>query len=341
MAGDSVEISVRGNWTRVPALSVGENTIIITGRYVRMAAVHDEDWSESELKDPAACVRLLKDPESGRPLADIFTFTQKLPATEPRYAYAREWESIAAVRLATFRGWWEALPQETRKNVRRSKKRGVVVRLSEFDEDLVRSIIEVNNDSPVRQGRRFPHYGKSLDQVKRDYSGFLDRSDFIAAYAGSELIGFLKLVYRGDIASVLQLLVKARHSDKRPANALIAKAIELCEAKRVQYLTYAKFNYGNKRHDSLAQFKTRNGFKEILMPRYYVPLTRWGAFCMKAKLHRGALGNLPGPVIDVGLAVRAKWYDVWQSTSRCSSTVEQPYRNRPTERSTPPAGSNP
>src|SRR5437773_2109408 len=80
-------------------------------------------------------------------------------------------------------------------------------------------------------------------KVKKDQSSFLDRSDFICAHLADELIGFLKLVYRGETASILQLLPKASHNDKRPANALVAKAVERCEARAVSYLTYGMFNY--------------------------------------------------------------------------------------------------
>src|SRR5438552_1655252 len=83
------------------------------------------------------------------------------------------------------------------------------------------------------------------------------------------------------------------HHDKRPANALIAKAVEICEAKGVRYLTYGNFHYGNKGIDRLLEFKIRNGFEAILMPRFYVPLTLKGALCMRLRLHRGLLGILP------------------------------------------------
>ena len=99
--------------------------------------------------------------------------------------------------------------------------------------------MEINNESPLRQGRRLPHFGKSFEEVKKDYSSFLDRSDFICANHGTELIGILKVVYRGDIASILQLLVKSRHQDKRPANALLARAMEICEARASRALPTA------------------------------------------------------------------------------------------------------
>ena len=304
------EISVKGAWVKVPALQVDRATIIIQGSWLKVASIHDEAWLETEIADPQLCVRRLGEqgPHGARP--DIFTFSQKLPATSPKYAYPLEWDSIAAIPLDSFEQWWENLPQESRKNVRRSRKRGIVVKVKEFDDELVRGIVEVNNDSRLRQGRRFTHYGKSFDQVKKDHSSFLDRSDFICAYSGDEFVGFLKIVYRGGIASILQLLAKAAHYDGRPTNALIAKAVELCAARKISYVTYGMFNYGNKQESSVVEFKVRNGFREIRVPRFYVPLTRWGALCLKLKLHRGLIGILPHRIISFGLVARAKWYDV-------------------------------
>jgi hypothetical protein len=340
MEGDSIEISVKGHWVTVPALKINGDSVIITGRWVKMAAVHDEEWSEKEIECPELYVETLKDNRSQGLKADIFTFTQKPSAPAPRYSYPLEWDSVAVVHLKTFQDWWQSLPQETRKNVRRSQKRGVVVKVMQFDDELIKGIGEVNNDSPVRQGRRYTHYGKSLDQVRKDHSGFADRSDFIFAYLDSQVIGFLKVVYRGEVASILQLTPKASHHDKRPANAMLAKAIELCEARKISCLTYGMFNYGNKRDTPITEFKIRNGFVEVLVPRFYVPLTALGEFSMKLKLHRGILGILPPRVIAVGVAVRTKWYDLRLLMSRCSSMLERPNSNRQMGRSNPPAGSN-
>jgi hypothetical protein len=308
MEDGKLEISVKGDWVQVPALQVNGTNILVRGRWLKVASVHDEAWLEAELEDPELCIKRLKEKKAGAFRADIFIFTQKIPAITPKYSYPLEWESVAAIPLTTFQNWWEKLPQESRKNVRRSQKRGVVVKVKNFDDDLIRGIMEVNNDSPVRQGRRFTHYGKTFDQVKKDYSAFLGRSDFICAYSGDELIGFLRIVYRGDVASMLQLLAKASHYDGRPTNALIAKAVELCEVKKMAYLTYGQFTYGNKRDSSVVDFKVRNGFQEILVPRFCVPLTKWGALCLKFKFHRGLLGILPQNVLAFALNTRAKWY---------------------------------
>ena len=340
MADDIIEISVKGKWVRLPALVVNGKTIVVRGKWIKVAAIHDEEWLESEFADPELCIGKLRQ-ASPRP-ADIFTFTQRPPTTNPKYDYPFERASIAVADVRDFKSWWEKLPQETRKNVRRAEKRGVVIRVQEFNDDLIRGIAEVQNETPVRQGRRYPHYGKTFDEVKRDHSGFVDRSDFISAYSCGEFIGFLKLVYRGEVASILQLNSKISHYDKRPSNALLAKAVELCSSKGVSYLTYGNFNYGNKGDSSLRDFKIRNGFREILVPRFYVPLTAWGELCVRAKLYRGLMGILPSFMIRALIRMRANWYDRrTRFMSRCSSMSEQPNRNRPMERSTPPAGSNP
>lgn len=320
----SVEISVRGKWTTVPALDVSGNKLIVHGRRVKRAVVQDEEWLDCEVNDPELCVQALKDQTSGGLQADIFTFTQMPPHTDPQYAYPFEWDSVAVASTARFKDWWESLPQASRKNVRRAQKRGVTVSVCQLDDELIAGLVDLNNDSPVRQGRRYSHYGKSFDQVRKDQSSFLGRCDFIGAYFGNELVGFLKLVYRGQTASILQLLPKASHADKRPANALLAKAVELCEEKGISHLTYGLYNYGNKGDSPLREFKIRNGFREMLVPRYYVPLTRKGRLCMKLRLHRGLVGILPQSIIRLGVAARSHWHHFKHPFSRRSLMAERP-----------------
>jgi hypothetical protein len=338
MAGVNIEISVRGEWVRVPALDIDGNIITVKGKWIRIAAIHDEWWLKTEIDDPATCVRKLKAQKS-QLRADIFTFTQKVPGSSPKYPYVFESESVAAARTSSFKTWWESLPQESRKNVRRSQKRGVVVRLEEFNDELIGGIAGVNNDSPIKQGERNVHCGKSLALVRKDHESFRERSDFICAYFENEMIGYLKVVYRGEVAAILNLGVKVSHSDKRPANALIAAAVKRCEQEGVSYLTYGLYNYGNKRHSPLCEFKARNGFKEMLTPRFYLPLSLWGEISMKAKLHRGLIGILPNRLIQMGIHTRTRWYNFRQSLSRCSLMSERPTRTRQMERSIPPAGS--
>ncbi len=335
-----VEIRVKGQWVQEPAIDVNGRKLFASGRWLRTARVRSDEMMVNELENPEQYIEKLKDDGNRVLKADIFTFAQKIPVTHPKYPYPMEWESVAAVHLVSFNGWWQSLPQETRKNVRRSQKRGVVVTVKEFDDDLIQGIRGVNDDSPLRQGMRNAYYGKSSEETRKLYGEFVGRCDFICAYLGDELIGFLHLVYRGDVASILNLTTKPSHFDKRPANALMAKAAEVCQSRGVSYITYGLYNYGNKHDSPLREFKVRNGFREILVPRYFVPLTRWGRLCMKAKLHKGLVGILPHSVITVGVRARALWYNSAAFISRCSSTTERPNRNRQMERSSPPAGSS-
>jgi hypothetical protein len=306
---ETIEIGVRGQWIEVPALRVNNQTIIVTGRRIKIATLHEEEWLEKELVDAEACVAKLKEHASALP-ADILCFSQKVPDILPRYEYAMEMRSIAVAEVGDFKTWWEELPQETRKNVRRAQKRGVVVAVKDFNAEVIKGIAEVQNETPLRQGKKYFHYGKSFEQVKRDHSAFLDRSDFICAYFENELIGFLKLVYRGKVASVLQLNSKGSHYDKRPSNALLAKAAELCEARGIAHLTYGQFNYGNKQQTPLRDFKMRHGFREMLLPTYNIPITPWGHVCVRTKLYRGWIDILPHSLITLGLNARSRWYNL-------------------------------
>jgi hypothetical protein len=303
-----IEISIRGQWVPVPALHAHGHTIVVQGSWLKIAAVHDEEWLEQEFSDPEACIATLRDlsPEQ-RP--DIFTFTQKVPNAAPRYDFSREWDSAAVASFSSFDQWWNELPRETRKNVRRAQKRGVEIRTHEFNEELIHGIAAIQNECAVRQGRRYQHFGKTLDQVRRDHRSFVGRCDFITAHFENQIIGVLKLVYRQNVASIMQINSMTAHYDKRPANALLAKAVELCAASGVSHLVYGKFNYGNKDHSGLREFKSRHAFHNLHLPRYYVPLTRWGQLAVSLRAYCDLHQILPGPLLNTAVKLRAKWYD--------------------------------
>ena len=126
--GKMMEVAVRGEWREVPSIVVRGQTLIVTGDWIRFASLHSEDWVEDELKDPAACVDTFrKNPKA--PRADILRFSQKVAEPIRRYQYPFEMRSIAVAEVADFDKWWMSLPQETRKNARRSQKRGVVIKV--------------------------------------------------------------------------------------------------------------------------------------------------------------------------------------------------------------------
>jgi hypothetical protein len=315
---------VRGKWHTYPAIEVQDRLIAITGKWLRKAVVHGEARQEFPLRDPAAAIEILRK-QRGRLRADLFTFAQQLPITQVEHDYPVTWDSHAVIWIKDFDSWWNGLPSSTRKNIRRSEKGGVVVSTHAFDDDLLKGIASINDAAPVRQGRSNYHYGKKMDELRREFGSYLDRSAFICALVDGEMVAFLKLVYQGETASVLNLGVKPAHAIRASADAsattsenryrgvarvLIAKAVELCAAKGIRCLRYGLFNYGNKQASSLREFKTLNGFVEARVPRYYVPLTRWGTLCIRLNLHRGLLGVLPTRVIALAVALRTRWHSV-------------------------------
>ncbi|HEY4282953.1 MAG TPA: hypothetical protein VGM62_07795, partial [Chthoniobacterales bacterium] len=210
----------------------------------------------------------------------------------------------------TYEDWWEnKLPQVTRKNVRRGHKRGVRVEIAEFNDALVQGISCIYNETPVRQGRRFPHYGKDLATVRKENSTYLDRSDFIGAYFQEELIGFIKLVYVNSLARIMQIVALDRHADKRPTNILIAKAVEICCEKNLTHLIFGKYVYGKKVSSPVTEFKRRSGFEKLSFPVYYFPLSGKGRLAIALKLHLGLRNLIPDKLMDSLLRYRSTLYN--------------------------------
>jgi len=302
------EIKVAGKTVEVPAVNVGNQTVIITGRFLRRASVKDEDWLETEaVSSPAAFTTMLQE----APLCpDIFSFAQRVPDVVPRWTYPMEWDNVAAIPLANgFENWWEnRVPQETRKNTRRAAKRGVTTQIVQLNDDVIRGLMEINNESPVVQGKRSRHYGKDFETVKRDYSSFPDRSDYIAAYCGEEFVGLVWLVGMGQVVTICQLCTKTKHYDKRPANALMARTVEFCCEQGYLYLTYGKYLYGKGTESSLMEFKRRLGFEKVMVPRYYIPLTVRGRLAIRMRLHLGLTNLLPRRLILTLLQLRSRYY---------------------------------
>lgn len=307
MKSSFVEIRVEGKTLQVPCAAIQGRTVISTGRWVKTAAVQDEEILEGEpVEDPEAMVAELK--RQGLK-ADIFSFGQTLLETKPKFSYPMEWDNAAVIPTKDYVEWWEKrLPQESRRNVRRAAKMGVTTRVVPFDDELVKGIVEIYNETTVRQGRRFWHYGKSFEVVKKESGTNPERSEFIGAYFDNKLVGFIKLTYANRCGHIIFILSKVEHADKRPTNALIAKAVEVCAERGMEYLTYCKYVYGKNDNSPLTEFKRRNGFEKLLYPRYQVPLTLKGRLVLKFNLHHGLKNLLPRRAIEILLKVRARFY---------------------------------
>jgi hypothetical protein len=312
------EVRSAGKAFYAPSVVICGRTVVVTGKRIRMAQVKDEEVVEGvTVAAPETFIAKLKESELK---ADLFTFAQRPPEITPKYGYHLEWENWAVAATTSFNEWWEnRLPQETRKNVRRAAKRGVVVKIVPLDDNFVKGVHRIYNETPVRGGRFFWHFGKDVETVKRGLTTYLDRSDFIGAYWNEELIGFIKIVYVDDIANLIHIISMNEHYDKRPMNALIAKAMELCQEKGISQLVYGRFVYGNNRQGSFVEFKRRNGFEQVNFPRYYVPLSLKGKVFVNLRLYRGLGGLIPEPFLQPLLRFR-NWYCKAISTKPHSAT---------------------
>jgi hypothetical protein len=84
-----------------------------------------------------------------------------------------ERDSIAVLPITSYSHWWEKqIDSSVSNKVRKVQKKGVVIRLTDFNDELVQGITEIFNQIPIWQGRRFLHYGKSFDTIKRQLSRF-------------------------------------------------------------------------------------------------------------------------------------------------------------------------
>jgi hypothetical protein len=226
-----------------------------------------------------------------------------------------EYESIAALRIHSYDHWWNnQIKTAARNKLRKSQKAGLEVREAVFDDDFVRGMVIIFNETPIRQGRRFWHYGKDFDTVKRQFSRFLFREDVIGAYYRGELIGFVMLADAGQYGVLGQIISLVQHRDKATNNALIAKAVEVCARKGLPYLVY-----GLWANSSLVDFKRYSGFEEAKLPRYFVSITQKGKLALRLGVHRDWKAIVPDRIKSPLKQLRRSWHG-WQAKRRGVAT---------------------
>ena len=281
--------------------------ILISGRLLRTAQLAGDGYESIE--SPEAAIDHVR---NGHDRADLFTFMQIMPDVVPKFSYAMEWDNLAVLSVSTFDYWWNhQIRSYPRNRARQAEKRGVELREAVFDDALVRGIWQVYNECPLRQGRRFRHYGISLEEVHRVEATFLDSSIFIGAYLDVQLIGFVKITWdqTRTQANLMNIVSMVQHKDKAPTNALIAQAVRSCAERNIRYLAYQSFSYGKRGEDSMSNFKAVNGFERVEIPRYYVPLSARGALALRLGLHHRLADQIP-QFLSSGLrAARKAWYE--------------------------------
>jgi hypothetical protein len=280
--------------------------IRIEGRLIRVARLELEKYEA--LTDPESVIEPLRN--SGVRV-DLFTFIQDLPETQPKYSYPMEWDNLAVLPVSTFDIWYKKqIRFPPRGRIRQAEKKGVTVREVPFDDSLVKGIWEIYNESPICQGKPSRHYGSDLETVHKKEATFPDKSVFVAAFLGDEMIGFLRMVVdeARQQARLIEFMSMVRYREKCASNALIAQSVRSCAERGVRFLIYERFAYGKKTGDGLSQFKEVNGFGRVDIPRYYVPLTDLGSFALRVGLHRNLADHVPETLADKIRQTRSAWY---------------------------------
>lgn len=278
----------------------------ISGHVLRRARLDADKYQFVD--DAEAMVMSLR--RCGRRI-DLFTFVQPVSEREPRYKFPMEWDNFAVLPVSTFENWWEKqIGFKARNKAKQAEKKGVQLREVPFDQDFAKGIWEIYNETPVRQGRRFAHYGKSIETVYREAATYLSYSTFIGAYLDDELIGFIKMVtdQKGTQAGLMNIISKIQHRDKAPTNALVAHAVRACAKRNIAHLVYSNYTYANKEHDSVADFKERNGFLRYEVPRYFVALTPLGAMAYRCGFHHRLADRIPEAWVVRIRELRRSWY---------------------------------
>jgi hypothetical protein len=274
--------------------------IVIRGNVIKIARLKDEYFRHVETPD--TFIRALR---GANVEADLFTFVQKATEREPKYGYRMEWDPIAVLVISSYGYWWKKqISAKTRNMVRKAQKSGIETRLTDFSDQLVKSIKAIYDETPIRQGRRFRHYGKDLETLKKDHASFGERSQFVGAFYRDELIGFVKLVHCEDATHIMQIMSQKRHWDKAPTNALMAKIVEVCAHQGVRIL-----NYGVWSERGLGDFKRHNAFEQVDIPRYFVPLGLKGAVALKLGLHKDPKEKIPDWLMSRLIDLRTKWLE--------------------------------
>ena len=279
-------------------MDIDGKKIGIGGKFPRIARLRAEYYEY--VSEPRTFIDALRAASGG---AHLFTFLQETPERNPKHEFHHEWESISVVSISTFDHWWKKqVNDKTRNMVRKAQKAGVELRKVEFSDEFVNGIVKIYNESPMRQGKPFAHFGKDFETIKKEHSEYLDRGELIGAYYKEELIGFVKLVHGRGVSNLMNIISLISHRDKAPTNALIARAVEICAERGVPFLHYGLWS---KR--GLGDFKKHHAFEKLDVVRYFVPLNLQGSIALGLKLHRSLAEVLPENLVNVFAGWRARW----------------------------------
>ena len=275
---------------------INKTEISVSGRMVRIARVRHE-WFEF-LDNPPAFIEELRRAD----VADVATFLQEAHVERPTWSYLQQTTHASVLSFKNFDDWWKGLKDKARNQARKAQKTGVELRPARLDDDFLRGVKAIYDESPLRQGRKFTHYGKDLAEIREDLSSFPECTTFTGAYHDGRLIGFVKLFEGNRIMRIVHIIATFADRDKCPMDALMVRAVEMAGQKGIFHL-----HYGDWAHGGLGAFRLKYGFERHDCPRYFVPLNGRGALSLKLGLHRRFRDRIPQIWKTRAAGLRGKW----------------------------------
>jgi hypothetical protein len=193
-----------------------------------------------------------------------------------------EMETIGLLRTSPHESWFRSLGKTTRGDIRRSERRGILVKDVQVDDRFLRDAQLIYNETPVRQGRRYTRYGVSIEDLRKDFLDF-ESQEFLGAYDDTQLIGLFWMMPGDRVAQIRALIHLISKRNKLPTSALIDAAVRKCSERGIQFLVYPT-TYGLQ--PGLDSFRLRMKFFPFAVPRHYVPLTRRGSIAIRLHVHK-------------------------------------------------------
>ena len=232
---------------------------------------------------------------------DVFTFVERkwcCTLNDQPKGWAKTKKDIGILKVPPYDSWLQSVGKKTRNMIRKAEKSGVKTEVIELNEQLVKGIWNIYNETPIRQGRAFPHYGLTLQEVDGN-SHAAKNCTWIASYLEGEVVGFIQLMHGDNVAVIAQILSLQKYWDKAINNALVAKTVEFCASKKVPWIIYG----GMGNHPSLDKFKESNCFSKLTLTRYYVPLTRKGKVTTSLGLYKNKKDLVPNSLKGIIIPV--------------------------------------
>ena len=194
---------------------VCDKEIKIQGTFVRIARIDGDKYNSPT--DPDA---MLGSPAKAAGHGSIFSRFCR-GSQKPSRSIATRWSGttwrFCRFRLLKTGGTIKSVPTRAIERVKRRKRASCCARCP-ATKSLFKGICGIYNESPVRQGKSFPHYGMTIERAREYASTYPDRSIYVAAFVGDTMIGFIKLVMdeTRTTACLVHILSMIQHKDKAP-----------------------------------------------------------------------------------------------------------------------------